>query len=81
LIKGGIAGIQLPPMQGAGKGGNMGGGAESMYDATGQLKIKTLNQGGATGFGGNSKISLVLNVNREKPFPAETWYSRRRRLS
>lgn len=41
LVKGGIAGIQLPPMQGKTQGAS-GNTAESLYDATGQLKIKTL---------------------------------------
>ena len=44
LVKGGLAGIQLPPMQGKAQAAN-GGGAESMYDATGQLKIRTLQNG------------------------------------
>lgn len=35
-----MAGIQLPPMQT--KGANNASTAESLYDATGQLKIKTL---------------------------------------
>jgi hypothetical protein len=45
---------------------NKGNSAESMYDATGALKIKTLG-GGASGV--NSKSSEILFINVEKnPF-------------
>ena len=37
-MKGGMAGIQLPPVQSKISS------AESMYDATGQLRIKSLDQ-------------------------------------
>ena len=55
-MKGGMAGIQLPPMQA--KGVNNANTAESMYDASGQLKIKTLaNNNGMNpkDMGNNSK--------------------------
>jgi hypothetical protein len=66
-----MAGIQLPPMQA--KGGNNSNTAESMYDATGQLKIKTLstNNGlnpkemGGNNFNNNSK-NLEINIKLHK---------------
>ncbi len=58
-----MAGITLPPVQQQQKGG-----AESMYDATGQLKIKSLGGGFGT-----SKC-LAIDGSREKPLLTETWY-------
>ena len=59
-----MAGIQLPPMQGNTKVGNSSTSPESMYDATGQLKIKTLNNGGGNNMNnpkeGNSKNPNAL---------------------
>ena len=63
LVKGGMAGIQLPPMQGKaqGTGANS---AESMYDATGQLKIKSLasNHQQQMLTGGNSMKHILIHI-------------------
>ncbi len=53
-----MAGIQLPPMQQP--NGNKGASAESMYDATGALKLKSLGGGANVGASVNSMSSSLF---------------------
>jgi hypothetical protein len=63
-------------MQTTGKGGASQ--QDSMYDATGALKIKTLGGGMAGGASVNSRsyIDHIIHNYREEPVSTEAWYLR-----